>query len=295
MKKIKNLILIISSIIVLFSLNSCEDAPPTDYVQNVYVEAYLYVGHSIEGIKVSYTQPVDKKYSEDIAMIKDASVKIIENNKTMDLIYKSNGKKGYYLPDTSFKVKPRTKYLLEIKLNNGKIITGETTTPSEIDWVIPPKKQFYYPKDTTKLESVDSLRIEWTAVKETPFFFVQTNCKDTLEYGKYLNPSTAEKNRRSYNPFMEMWEEQKMYRNTSNWSFLANTKTPTPWFAFKWYGLQEVRIYAPDYNMLSWFMNLYFTGSSAADPNYNSVKGAYGVFASASFCSYEVFIFKNQP
>ena len=119
-------------------------------------------------------------------------------------------------------------------------------------------------------------------------------CNDTLEYGKYLSPANPdEKNRRAYNTFAK--DNNDYYLEIPSWNFIANTKTPTVWLAFKWFGPQTVTIYAGDYNFLRWFMQASNFSNNESDPLKYSVNNAIGVFGSAIKLSGDFFLFKNQP
>lgn len=273
-------------------LISCEDPAPNDYQPRIFVEAYLFVDEPISGIKVLQTQPLDRAYSEDIAHIKDAQVKIIQGNDTFKLEYSDEKPKGYYYPDTTYKVKAEMQYILEIITKNGEKIKSITRTPGRTHWIKKSPYKLYYPKDTLKLPKDDTLDIEWAPVNKVNFYFVRVACLDTLEYGIYLEPPTDEKNRRCFNVFND---QEQMYKNVTMWGFVGNTKSPAVWMSFKWFGKHSLDIVVPDNNMLNWFMNLYFSGSSYHEPNFNSVNGAEGVFGSAFILKSEVFLHKNQP
>ena len=296
MKTINRILVLTSVIFLSYFLNSCEDKPPVDYTVEKYLEAYLIVDKPIEKIILMNSQPIDKKYSKDQAMIKDAEVKILSDNQEYILSYKDGENAGYYLPDASVTVKPETVYKIEIMTKDGVFLTAETKTPKRINaWVKAPKSEIYYPQDTLNLPKVDSLEIEWTPVEGTSFFLIRTLCQDTLNYGKYLPVPTNEANRRCYNLFSKNENAEPMYKNPTNWGLIANNKTATVWLAFRWFGLHDVSVFNPDPNMLNWFINIYFTGSSETNPLLNSVKGGFGVFGSASVLSYESFLYKNQP
>jgi hypothetical protein len=229
-------------------------------------------------------------------MIKDADVKLTHNGTTLTLIYRDGDKPGYYNPDPNLKVLPEIKYQIIINTVDGKLITSETTTPKRIvGWVREPKDIFYYPQDTLSLPKVDSLDIEWEHIQGVNFYLLNVTAKDSTNYGRYLNPPTDEPNRRAYNALSGMEGMEAWYRNLSNWNFIANSTTPTVWMAFKWFGPQEVSIYNPDPNMLNWFLNLFFTGSTENNELLNSVNGGIGVFGSCSKIKKDVFLYKNQP
>lgn len=295
MKKINNYL----SIAIIFGLISfvvsCEDPAPTDYIQEKYVEGYLIVGQPIEGIILKNTQAITDKYDYENSLIKDAVVKLTFEGKAVTLDYRDGDIPGYYFADSQEIVKPDVVYELHIETTDGKIITASTKTPKVFQWIDEPKSILYYPQDTLKLPAVDSLQISWTPVDGVEFYLVRTKHLDTLNYGKYLNPPTDEPNRRCFNFLSKNEEWDFSYKNVTNWGLIGNTKSAAVWFAFKWFGPQTVAILNPDKNLLDWFKNIYFNQSSATEPILNSVKGAYGVFGSASMVEKEIFLVKNQP
>jgi len=296
MKEKKNIFNILVSIsivtFILVFVSSCEDAPPSDYIPQKYVEAYLTVGEPIRGIKLYTTQPTTSPYKASEALVRDAKVQIISANDTFNLVFRDSSDIGYFYPDTNYKVKPKTNYHLKITLNNGKIITGDDVTPSEINWVKLPKDYYYFPKDSLNPpEGSDSLIISWTKEPTTPLYIISVLCLDSLDYGKYLTPPSTETNRRCYNIFYR--ENEEPYREMSSMNMIFNTQTPVVWMAFKWFGKQRISIFAPSQNYSKWFLNAMF--SQNHDPNMNSVNNAIGVFGSVSVARKESFLIKNQP
>jgi hypothetical protein len=67
------------------------------------------------------------------------------------------------------------------------------------------------------------------------------------------------------------------------------------WPAFKWFGPQEVTIYAPEGSFVKWFKLTHFGGNGQYDPLLGNVSGGLGVFTSASLASQKVLLLKNQP
>jgi len=273
----------------LLFVNSCEDPVPTDYKEEKYVEAFLLVGEPVKNIIVMKTQPVTVAFNYDSSLVHDAFVKIIDDEKEMILEFRDGKDAGYYFPDTTYLIKPETDYKLEIICCDNTVLTGETTTPAAFNWINPPKKQIQYPKDTLDLPFVDSLVFEWEGSRDIFFYMISVRCIDTLEYGKYLDPATEESNRRIGKPF----SNDLRYRELSTWTFMPNTKTPVVWNIFKWFGMHEVSIYAPDSNFLNWALQYFI--SSNYDSRHNSINGGIGVFGSASVVRDTSFIIKNQP
>ncbi len=273
-----------------FFISSCEDPLPSDYIPETVVEAVLIVDKPIENIIVMRSQPLNKPFDYNASLIDDAEVIIRTEGKEYNLVFRSNNNPGYYFPDTTEKVKSETTYTLEIKLKDGSLITGKTTTPKKTNWIYTPGTVIYYPKDTLKLAPVDSLRIEYAPVDNNMFYILSVVCRDTLDYGKYLTPATDEKNRRIIRPWNE--DNETFFYDLSTWYFLPTTKTPIVWTVFKWFGKHTVNIYVPDQNYLNWFLQHVIKGSY--DPLLSSVDGAIGVFGSASQISHDFFLIKNQ-
>lgn len=289
---------ILFSIVLLAGLAACEDPVPNDYIPRYSVEAFLLVGQPVENIRLFRTQNVADTFASSTAFIKDADVRILAGDDTLRLDYRATENGGeYYLPvgDTLYRVQPNTTYRLQIRVGASDLITGVTVTPARISYIKHVPDTLQYPKDTVNLTTDAKLRVSWTPAPGITEYILRVQALDTLGYGEYLTPPTAEKNRRIY----RFWEENApKYEDVNRWGFVPATDIPGSWNAFKWFGLQDVTIFAPDPNFLKWFKQVKFGGSS---PSYNrllgSVEGsdAIGVFASASIAADTVFVLKNQP
>ncbi|MCX7909489.1 MAG: DUF4249 domain-containing protein [Ignavibacteria bacterium] len=283
-------------ILGLLLIIGCEDAPPTDYIPQYYVEAFLIVDEPFERIKILRTQPLTDTFDFSKAFVKNADVSIKYNGKEIKLLVNDSGDAKnwcYYYPDTSLKVLPTTTYYLEIVTPDGKTITSSTTTPERFEWVLPPPDTIYYPKDTVNFSDKPQISIRWKSVKGILYYIVSTKCLDTLEYGKYLFPQSDEKNRRIYNPWDDNRNRSRYYYDVTNWDAIPNTEYPLYWLIFKWFGKHKIIVYSPDFNFLRWILQQ-FRGSQI-NPLLSSVSGAIGVFGSASKVEKDVFLVKNQP
>jgi len=271
-------------------INACEDVIPSDYIEQKFVEAYLIVDEPIRNIVLMNTQPVNKKFEYSSSLIRNAEVKIIGDGKEFVLSIDTAGEQGYYYSDSTYLVKPNMQYKLEIRIPGYvDLISAETTTPARFKYIRTSDDILYYPKDTIKLPALDSFKLEWEKVPGISFFILNLKCLDTLEYGKYLVPQTDEKNRRIEKP----WNEDWMFKETTNLGLIPNTKTPVVWMSFKWYGKHYVSIFAPDTNYLKWFIQN--TIKNQYDPLLSNMKNAMGVFGSASAARDTFFLVKNQP
>lgn len=270
-------------------LTSCEDVAPTEYSPTYIVQGLLEVGKPINDVVVFQTQSLRDSFIYDNSIFKSADIRIFSEGRTFQLTYDATLKR-YIYPDTSYKVKELTEYLLDIKMPDGKILKSRTFTPKSISWIKRPDTQIQYPLDTINLPS--NYKISWTKSDTIQFYLIRIKPLDTLEYGKYLKPPTDEKNRR----IMRSWIRRPEYyfRETTSWAFLPTTEVPIVWNSFKWYGLTEVKIYAPDANYLKWTLQNF----AVRDFNQllNSIEGdAFGCFGSAATIYDTSFVLKNQP
>jgi len=282
------------ALVVAVLLVGCEDPIPTDYIPQNVVTAYLIVDEPIRDITVTRSLSVVDSFDYQASAITDAQVRIYVGDRTLDLAYRTGGAVGdYYYPDTTELVLPNTKYRLEIRTSDGSVMTGETVTPERVSWVTPPRDTLQYPLDTINLPAPDSLGYEWSPVPGVTEFILSSSCLDTLGYGTYLTPPTEEKNRRIENIFNQ--RSRRRYDETTRWGFAQSTNLPVFWFAYKWFGLYELSIYAPDPNMIEWFKQTRF-GPNQYNPLLGSIKGeGIGVFGSASVVRQRQFLLKNQP
>ncbi len=279
---------------VFFLLIACEDPVPKDYKPSNIVEALLIVNEPIKNIRLTRTQSLFEYYEYDKAVISDAQVIISENGKDFELEFRKNDtneKNGYFYADTNYLVKNNTNYKLKIILPNGKIITGETTTPDTIYWTKAPKKYLQYPTDTIKLPPTDSLEWKGKLAPELVYYFLTMSCLDTLNYGSYLKPPSDELNRRTYSHL----RTDKSYRERTSFITVPSTKVPIVWRFFKWFGLYSLNIWLPDKNFHLWGLQLVL--SKKFDDRFSSVKGenTFGFFGSAAVARDTTFLRKNQP
>ncbi len=286
---------IIVGIIAVVVLSSCQNSAPLDYTPEYFVEAYLVVDAPLQNVFVGRTQSLTDSVRAGQGSITDAQVQILEgegtNIRTYTLRY-LQATRSYSLADTTVRVKPATRYRLQIRTADGANLTGTTYTPNRIAWTRNVKPILYYPQDTLALVSPDSLSIAWTAEPNTVEYLIASTCLDTLEYGKYLMPPTTEKNRR-IERFFEA--NAPRYDDITRYGFLQSNSVATVWTAFKWFGRHTITVYAPDRNFLNWFKLTNFQGNASYDPLFGSIEGGYGVFGSASRVVGETFVVKNRP
>lgn len=282
-------ILLATIFVISLFINSCEELPPSIYIEDYVLEALILVDEPIQGIILTRTQPIENIFNYDSAMVRDAKVIIREGNNEFELKFRprEDGTRGYFYPDTNYLVKSGVNYSIDVTLPNGKKITGTTFTPPRTEWVQRPKDFVQFPFDSLELPPTDT--IAWQRINGFDFFMIAITNLDTLEYGKYLNPATAEMNRRIERP----WRQDRFFREITSIGPIPATRTPVVWSIFRWYGLHSVTIYVPDWNFLRWFLQA--QGRGQAEPILTSIEGGIGFFGSAHAIRDTFFLVKNQP
>lgn len=296
----KSLLLLVA--VLTLALTSCEDPVPLDdYNPRKVVESYIIVGEPIHDLAISKTQPLNTTFSATFSRKEGADLVksfIIEELNTGGVVVNSlqmerDTANLWYSIDQTYLVKPSTRYKMRVSFQDGDSAVGETTTPGQITWNESQRVRRFiqFPIDTLKAPSTDTL--SWNAVPGGSFYMIGIRCLDTLEYGKYLTPATDEMNRR----IARSYRGNNFFREISFNALIANTRSSVVWGAFKWFGRQEVAMYAPDFNMIRWF--LANRGSRDYNPLLGSLKAnnenTFGFFTSASVVRDTVFLLKNQP
>jgi hypothetical protein len=236
------------------------------------------VNEPIQNIQVLHSSSLRDSFIVDNTYIQNAEVQITGDERVFNLMY-DKITKTYFYSDTTYKVKEQKSYELKITLDNGNIITGRTFTPKSFEWINKPEENIQYPLDTLKLPS--TFEISWSKTDTIKFYLLSIVALDTLNYGSYLKPPTEDLNRRILRP----WNE--------NWGYSQVNELPVVWNFFKWFGWQEITIYAPDDNYLLW--SLQVLSFREFNPELTSLKGAYGYFGSTSIVKARSFLIKNQP
>ena len=283
----RNRIIILVLFAISLSLFSCGDPLPTEYKPETIVQALIYVDQPIKGIQVVKTEAIGTAYKTSKALLTDEMVKISGDGREFNLKADTSNGLYFYCTDSTYLVKPETVYSIEINLADGTKITGSTTTPPRTMWLRKPSKEMQFPKDTVNFPDRDS--ISWEGVNNFNFYMLTVRCLDTLNYGKYLTPQTAELNRRM------AWREMgdHYFDEITSIALIQNNQSSIVWGVFKWYGLQETSIYVPDYNYLKWFIQ--YATKNNYDSNLGTLKGGKGFFGSASVIRDTSVLLKNQP
>jgi len=294
-ENIHRLLIVASSLLVALASTGCEDLPPNDYVPQYIVQGYLVVDQPITGIKVMRSQSLADTFGLASSDVTDADVRIIVDGQALKLDYRpdSSGTGEYFFADSSLKVQPNLLYSIEVRTTDGTLLTGQTLTPERISWIRAPKSTLQYPVDTLNLPSPDSLSLAWTRSGDRSEYLISVRCLDTLDYGKYLEPSTGEPNRRIERPLID---QESDFKHLSRWDYRLSLETTMPWHLFKWYGRERITAWAVDQSLLEWYKLTHWGSDSPTyDPLMSNIHGGAGVFGSAAIAEMDVFLLKNRP
>lgn len=226
-------------------------------------------------------------------MIRDAEVLLTENGTPVSVRYVDDVRGGFYeVADTSFRVKHETTYRIEVRAR-GKVVTATAQTPKAFNWVISPKPILLYPGRSNETKQFDSLRVSWTGQEGIGRYVVGIECLDTVNYGSYLTPATADTNRRIREEEFDDGTLISSERTRYGFSFVSNT--PVVWIAFKWFGVHRIHVYTGDEAFQAWFSMVGFGRRSSYDYRLSNVEGGLGVFAGASEITAPIFLLKDTP
>jgi hypothetical protein len=281
--------------------SSCETLPAIqDYIEAYSVQGFLIVGEPVRGLIIAKTGDIRDTFRLEGNLIRNADVRITVGSRVLRLRF-DEAAQHYAFADTTVKVLPDTVYSLQVRLDNGKEFTGKTRTPRQVEWVRPPRPILQYPLDTARLPSTaDTLLVVWSQVDNISEYIIGIRCADTVGYGihfpKYLGrpADTTQRNRR----ITRFFESQlPRYPEVARYGLRVGTSSPIVWTGFKWFGINDIVLYAADANWLNWFKMVNFAGNPRYNPLLGSIKGdgGYGVFGSASAVRQRVFLLKNQP
>jgi hypothetical protein len=270
-----------------------------DYIPAYSVQGFLVVGEPLGGIVLAKTGDIRDTFKLDGQIVRDADVRITTGSQEIRLLLNPNTG-SYDAPDATPRVQAETTYNLSIRLRTGESFIATTRTPKQIRWVQPPRPILQYPLDTARLPSTaDTLQVTWEKVGDLTEYIIGIRCLDTANYGLHFpligRPAdTTQKNRR-----IERFFESQLPRfpEVTRYGLRVGTSSAIVWTGFKWFGKQEIVIYAADPNWLNWFKMVNFAGNPRYNPLLGSVKGdgVFGVFGAASAARQRVFLIKNQP
>ncbi len=283
----------IAALLASLMLVSCGDPVPTDYQEELMVEGFVFVGEPIHDIRVLRTLPITDTFRFADAAVRDAQVRITADGVPLAVEYVPDSLGGTYrVVDVQYRAMPGVRYDIEV-VAIGKKLTATTTTPDTFEWMQAPKDTLPYPGRLLELTRNDSLDVSWTPVTGVGQYIVAVECVDTLGYGKYLTPPTADTNRRIRD--QDRFDNGTLIANERvRFGFSILPRAPTVWSVFKWFGQQEIRVYAGDQAFQEWFRMVGFGRRSSYDYRLSNVKGGLGTWGSASVIRKASFLKKDN-
>ncbi len=289
--------LIASVFMMSLLVTSCEDPIPTDYTEELVVEGFTIVGEPLAGIRVMRTLPIGDTFSFAEAGLPDAIVRVYANGQEIPMEYVADNRGGTFRArDTSYRVAASTSYMIRVEAL-GKTLEATTITPIPISWVQEGPRMVQFPSpDSLLFPGGDSLVVSWTSVPKTEFYIIALECLDTLGYGAYLDPPTSDTNTRTPRPKPDFFNREGTLVANERIVFGGTlfTASQTIWGVFRWHGLHEIKIFAPNREFLEWFYQVGSGRRSTYDYRLSNIKGGLGVWGGASVVKTQKFVKKYR-
>ena len=166
----KNIILFI---LTIFIFASCEDlSGPGAFSDQFVLQGYLISQRPIDSLILRRTAPIDVFYTDEAYSINNATIKIIEGNKIIEL--KNDPRRhGYYFnADTNYKIISNKKYEIQISVD-GKQISGSTIVPETLSFT----QKFPSPM----IYKNGLLQLKWTRSKNYLDYIISIKSLDTTD------------------------------------------------------------------------------------------------------------------
>jgi hypothetical protein len=274
------------ALVAAIFLVACEDPVPTDYTPQIVMQAFLIVDEPVRDVQLYWSQPMTDTFSYERASIRDAEVVVLDGAMSIPLRFVDDTTGGHYeAMDTTWLVQPGRAYRVEARVGTS-VISSTTRTPERIVWEKDLPPTLNYPGRENELRPVDSLKVFWTIPAPGTEYVLRMTCLDTLQYGSYLTPPTADTNGRIRDEeFVD--EATPLGRLPVRLAFVQAPGIFS-WAAFKYFGKHELAVFAGDRNFVNWFKQITFTRQY--EPLLNSVQGGIGVVGSASAVRDTVFV-----
>lgn len=278
-------------------ITSCEDPIPTDYTEELVIEGFAIVGEPLANIRIMRTLPVSDTFSFAKASLPDAVVRVYANGSEIPMEFVADTLGGTFrAKDTSYRVTPSTSYEIRVAAL-GKSLEATTITPIALSWIQEGPRFAQFPNpDSLLFPGADSLVVSWTPVPKTEFYIIGLECLDTLGYGKYLTPPTTDTNTRTPRPKPDFFNREGTLVSKERIVFGGTlfTASQTIWGVFRWHGLHELKIYAPNKEFLEWFYQVGSGRRSSYDYRLSNIKGGLGVWGGASVIKTQKFVLKYR-
>lgn len=258
----KILIILIIGSTFFFSCQEDYESPDEDIL---VVEAYLFMGESLNHFRLSKAIKYEDDNSEEQEPIKDALVKISIGN--IDYYLTSLNDSGYYsLSDTNFIIQENFECSFEFEYS-GNTLSAETTVPSKpIDF-------------STSQSSIEVEKIEEGETPDIDVEILDVTWENLDNSYYYLKIENIESDPEFVNYMLEEMASE------SDRDFSVTTTTPTTGSSFKinsmsdlfYFGTHRIVLYHINEEYVSLFENTSNSTTSISEPETNIVNGK-GIF-----------------
>jgi hypothetical protein len=293
----KSMRVFFAACLISLVVTSCEDPIPSDYVEELVIEGFAIVGEPLSNVRIMRTLPISDTFRFSEAALPNAVVRVTAGGTDIPMVYVPDSLGGTYrAADTAYRVQPSTSYTIRVEAL-GKVLEATTITPIALSWVEEGPRVVQFPTpDSLLFPGSDSLVVSWTPVPKTEFYIIALECLDTLSYGKYLTPPTSDSNTRTPRPRPDFFNREGTLVANERIIFGGTlfTASQTIWGVFRWHGLHEVKIYAPNREFLEWFYQVGSGRRSTYDYRLSNIKGGLGVWGGASVVKTQKFLLKYK-
>jgi len=291
--RIKNLFILMVALMILISISCDKNPTGPDYQKEITIYGYLWGNESLNAdraILVSYTRPVDEKYSLSDAIPQNAVV-TLKNESTGEVIQldDSPDRPGFYFND-SLTIEPKTTYTLTVDADE-KTITASTTIPPalilETNLLYDERNHVY--RDNLGFNKPVTLDCE----NEEQIIYVDMYCNESWQNAEYID---------NFGPH-EKPEDREQYDQGKN-------AEPRHIQAFMRLKDLKTEFYPGEYVVFWYHSMIVFYGSNtmqilAIDDNYHNflhkehpelnggVNGGIGVFGSVCGEDFDLMVMKK--
>ncbi|MBL7094239.1 DUF4249 family protein [candidate division KSB1 bacterium] len=185
--RIKNLSIYVIALMILISISCDKNPAGPEYQKEITVYGYLWAGESLNAdhaILISYTRPVDEKYSLNDAIPENANV-TLKDESTGEVVQLNDSpdSPGFFYND-SLIIKPQTNYTLTVEAD-GKTVTASTTVPPAlaIETDLMTNNMNYVYRDNLGINKPVTLRGE----NEKQIIYVDMYCNESWQNAEFID------------------------------------------------------------------------------------------------------------
>lgn len=290
--KISNRIIFVALLLSTF-LTCSKNPNAPDYEKEIAVFGFLWGNKPMtadRAMMISYTQPIDAMYELQQAVIKNANVTITEVSSGDVFILSDAEKPGFYFNDKLI-ARPKTEYLLTIKVDDQEI-TARTIVPPALNL-----------QTELPIGKVDSVYQEKLSLQKPIFaaceddeqiIVVDVYCNESWENAEYINPFWGKKKPEDAGEYggQDGNSEPRHITATAKFKDLLSLNFPGQ-YAIDWYssmigffGSYTMQVMAIDGNYYN------FINKNEYPELQSGIQGGIGVFGSMCGETYQLYILK---